>query len=220
MVLRELPGSKVLDPKSCHSVSATSGFHAEPQGAILGAQEVSKVRGVRQGQVPVAQLYIAVNTLALTQELLGEGCREPGSPQNWYESPISGRKANGNTLRLDFTLSGERVCARRWGPTHVGENAELLKDGEERGGRGYLCGLECLIPLYCRSEMPRTWPGSHSPEPQHCLPRPGFRVALPEKDRTRVKERTHSSRASSREPFLRGLRKQPLTPGPSAGQPS
>lgn len=82
MVLRELPGSKVLDPKSCHSVSATSGFHAEPHGAISGAPELSKVRKVSQGQVCVARLNAVVNALALTQELLGEGRCEPGS--SWY----------------------------------------------------------------------------------------------------------------------------------------
>jgi len=49
MVLRELPEGKVLDPKSCYRVSATSGFHAEPQGAISGAEEFCKVGEVSQG---------------------------------------------------------------------------------------------------------------------------------------------------------------------------
>lgn len=87
VVLRELPGNKVLDPKSCHSVSATSGFQEEPQGAISGAPELSKVREVSQGQVPMVLLYAVVNALALAQELLGEGHCESGSSWHCIRAP-------------------------------------------------------------------------------------------------------------------------------------
>lgn len=62
-----------LGSKSCHSVSATSGFHTEPHGAISGAPELSKVRKVSQGQVCAARLNAVVNALALTQSSLVKG---------------------------------------------------------------------------------------------------------------------------------------------------